>query len=215
MRVAGRTRIPARCGWLIALTACAAPAAERGGEGDQRARLADAEGHRADGGLRRADRDHVGAPSAALPVDRLLRGVQLPGLGRPPGTSATNGSPCGWSIACIMSWDATAATMRAPGWISGLGEREGEDHPTQGGLRIGKRLPERRPGDPFDEQLEWDRDGQYFHYLTRWMHALDLVARSTREPRFNVWARELAAEGARRLHATRRRAADAPGCTGR
>jgi hypothetical protein len=78
------------------------------------------------------------------------------------------------------------------GWISGLGEREGEDHPTQGGLRIGKRLPERRPGDPFDEQLEWDRDGQYFHYLTRWMHALDLVARSTREPRFNGWARELA-----------------------
>lgn len=78
------------------------------------------------------------------------------------------------------------------GWISGLGDREAEDHPTQGGLRIGKRLAERRPGDPFDEELEWNRDGQYFHYLTRWMHALDLVARATREPRFNRWARELA-----------------------
>ena len=26
--------------------------------------------------------------------------------------------------------------------------------------------------EPFDERLEWDRDGQYFHYLTKWMHAL-------------------------------------------
>jgi len=53
------------------------------------------------------------------------------------------------------------------GWISGLGEREGEAHPTRGGLRIGKALPERGPGEPFDQGLEWDRDGQYFHYLTK------------------------------------------------
>jgi hypothetical protein len=78
------------------------------------------------------------------------------------------------------------------GWISGLDDREGEKHPTRGGLRIGKPLGERAAGEAFDERLEWDRDGQYFHYLTRWMHALDLVARSTRQPRFNVWARELA-----------------------
>ena len=78
------------------------------------------------------------------------------------------------------------------GWISGLGEREGVAHPTRGGLRIGKRLPERPPGAPFDERLEWERDGQYFHYLTRWMHALDQVARWTRKARFNTWARELA-----------------------
>jgi hypothetical protein len=79
------------------------------------------------------------------------------------------------------------------GWISGLGEREGEDHPTQGGLRIGKKLPERGASEPFDEALEWDRDGQYFHYLTKWMQALDLVARSTGDKRFSRWARELAA----------------------
>jgi hypothetical protein len=78
------------------------------------------------------------------------------------------------------------------GWISGLGERDGESHPTRGGLRIGKPLPERRPEEPFDTGLEWDRDGQYFHYLTKWMHALDQVSASTRDPRFNVWARELA-----------------------
>ena len=53
------------------------------------------------------------------------------------------------------------------GWISGLSEREGEAHPTRGGLRIGKKLPERGPNDPIDEALEWDRDGQYFHYLTK------------------------------------------------
>lgn len=58
------------------------------------------------------------------------------------------------------------------GWISGLDEEAGDRHPTIGGLRIGKPLPERRPGDPIDEELEWERDGQYFHYLTKWMHAL-------------------------------------------
>jgi len=78
------------------------------------------------------------------------------------------------------------------GWISGLGEREGESHPTRGGLRIGKALAERRPGEPFDQGLEWDRDGQYFHYLTKWMHALDQVSAATGDPRFNLWARELA-----------------------
>lgn len=78
------------------------------------------------------------------------------------------------------------------GWISGLGEREGKSHPTRGGLRIGKPLPERPPGQPLDERLEWERDGQYFHYLTKWMHALDQVSSSTGDPRFNLWARELA-----------------------
>ncbi len=76
------------------------------------------------------------------------------------------------------------------GWLSG---RDGERHPTRGGLRIGKRLPERRVGERVDERLEWDRDGQYFHYLTKWMHALDQVARATGQATFDVWARELAA----------------------
>jgi len=81
---------------------------------------------------------------------------------------------------------------RRSGWISELGEHNGDQHPTRGGLRIGKGLPERDPREPFDERLEWDRDGQYFHYLTKWMHALDQVTRSTQQARFNVWARELA-----------------------
>ena len=78
------------------------------------------------------------------------------------------------------------------GWISGLSEQEGETHPTRGGLRIGKALPERGVSEPVDEQLEWRQDGQYFHYLTKWMHALDQVSRCTRQPHFNTWARELA-----------------------
>src|SRR5688572_29566421 len=49
------------------------------------------------------------------------------------------------------------------GWISGLDVSEGEGHPTRGGLRIGKPLPERAPREPYDARLEWDRDGQYFH----------------------------------------------------
>ena len=78
------------------------------------------------------------------------------------------------------------------GWISGLSHEHGRLHPTAGGLRIGKKLPERRTDEPFDEQLEWDRDGQYFHYLTKWMHALNRVSSVTGDYRYNRWAIELA-----------------------
>jgi hypothetical protein len=78
------------------------------------------------------------------------------------------------------------------GWLSGLPEQDGALHPTLGGLRIGKPLPERPRAARFDERLEWERDGQYFHYLTKWMHALDQASRATHEARFNAWARELA-----------------------
>lgn len=78
------------------------------------------------------------------------------------------------------------------GWISGLPDEEGEAHPTRGGLRIGKPLPERKPGEPFDERFEWERDGQYYHYLTKWMHALNRVGRATEDPTYTRWAVELA-----------------------
>ena len=79
------------------------------------------------------------------------------------------------------------------GWISGLNEAEGERHPTAGGLRIGKQYQERAPQQPYDQVLEWERDGQYYHYLTKWMHALNLVARITEKPHYLDWAIELAA----------------------
>jgi len=78
------------------------------------------------------------------------------------------------------------------GWISGLDEAEGELHPTRGGLRIGKRLNERRPGEPPDERLEWEQDGQYYHYLTKWMHALNRISRVTGDAVYAGWAMELA-----------------------
>lgn len=78
------------------------------------------------------------------------------------------------------------------GWISGLGDEEGEEHPTKGGLRIGKLLNERRPDEPFDERLEWDQDGQYYHYITKWMHALNRVSQVTEDPKYLRWAIELA-----------------------
>jgi hypothetical protein len=78
------------------------------------------------------------------------------------------------------------------GWISGLSEKEGAQHPTRGGLRIGKKLNERRPDDPIDDRLEWDQDGQYFHYLTKWMHALNRMCRATGDLVYNRWAVELA-----------------------
>lgn len=78
------------------------------------------------------------------------------------------------------------------GWISGLSDKEGELHPTRGGLRIGKQLNERRSDEPPDQQLEWDRDGQYYHYLTKWMHALHCVSRMTNDVTYLRWAIELA-----------------------
>jgi hypothetical protein len=100
---------------------------------------------------------------------------------------------------------------RRSGWISGLSEELGAQHPTAGGLRIGKRLPERAPDAPYDARLEWDRDGQYLHYLTKWMRALALMARSTDDERYLRWSIELAqracaafryvgADGRRRLY---------------
>jgi hypothetical protein len=78
------------------------------------------------------------------------------------------------------------------GWISGLSEEEGERRPTAGGLRIGKPEPERPPGAMLDERFEWDRDGQYFHYLTRWMVALNRLAHAKGDPIWNDWAVDLA-----------------------
>ncbi|MFO8153496.1 hypothetical protein [Thioalkalivibrio sp.] len=77
------------------------------------------------------------------------------------------------------------------GWLSGLDDAEQRQHPTRAGLRIGKELPERTGSEPFDERLEWQSEGQYFHYLTRWMHALEQVARVTGDRRYHRWAVEL------------------------
>jgi hypothetical protein len=78
------------------------------------------------------------------------------------------------------------------GWLSGMDETQARLHPTSGGLRIGKRLNERQPDEAFDDHLEWDRDGQYFHYLTKWMHALDRLSQVTGKSIYNQWALELA-----------------------
>ena len=78
------------------------------------------------------------------------------------------------------------------GWLSGPAGAASPEHPTRAGLRIGKPLPERAEDEPFNDHLEWERDGQYFHYLTRWMHALDRAAVALERPELNLWARELA-----------------------
>jgi hypothetical protein len=72
-------------------------------------------------------------------------------------------------------------------WLSGASEH----HPTAGGLRIGKPLNEKLPGEAYDSDTEWDKDGQYFHYLTKWMMALDLATRRTGDTKYTIWALEL------------------------
>jgi hypothetical protein len=78
------------------------------------------------------------------------------------------------------------------GWVSGLDEEAGKIHPTKGGLRIGKQINERRPDERPDARLEWERDGQYYHYLTKWMHALNRASQVTGNMKYNEWAIELA-----------------------
>lgn len=85
------------------------------------------------------------------------------------------------------------------GWISGLDEPEGERHPIRSGLRIGKQLNERKPNEPQDERLEWDQDGQYYHYLTKWMHALNRASQVTGDPTYLGWAIELAQSAHKRF----------------
>ncbi len=53
-------------------------------------------------------------------------------------------------------------------------------------------MNERQADEAYDDQLEWDRDGQYFHYLTKWMHALNRISQVTGKSIYNQWALELA-----------------------
>lgn len=77
------------------------------------------------------------------------------------------------------------------GWISGLSEEEGEKHPTTGGLRIGKKFPEKAAGTYSNPYKEMECDGQYLHYLTRWFSALTTAYHETGEEKYALWAAEL------------------------
>lgn len=79
------------------------------------------------------------------------------------------------------------------GWLSGFSGVEAILHPTRAGLRSGKPRPERGPDDTLVEGDEWDRDGQDFHYLTKWMMALSRYSYVARRPEALIWARELGA----------------------
>lgn len=57
---------------------------------------------------------------------------------------------------------------------------------------MGNKHREHRPDEPYDDHLEWERDRQYFHYLTKWMHALNCRARVTGDSMYHRWAVELA-----------------------
>ena len=88
------------------------------------------------------------------------------------------------------------------GWLGGVSDAQAREHPTARGLRIGKPLPERRASELYDEQAEWEKDGQYYHYLTRWMHALNRVAAVTDDTDHRRWAAELAVAAHRAFRAT-------------
>jgi len=57
-----------------------------------------------------------------------------------------------------------------------------DEEPTKGGLRIGKE----------DAEGTSDGDGQYFHYLTKWMVALNRMSLAKGDPKYNHWAIQMA-----------------------
>lgn len=81
------------------------------------------------------------------------------------------------------------------GWLS-----NDPEHPTKNGLRIGKNLPERKADEPMDQRLEWERDGQYFHYLTKWMVALISIGNFLREKKYHIWASDLLKASMKFIH---------------
>lgn len=64
-------------------------------------------------------------------------------------------------------------------------------HPTGRGLRIGKPLAEREVDEPYDPELEWERDGQYYHYL---LSPLGRGAPARRAPRVRLSGRRAATD---------------------
>lgn len=38
--------------------------------------------------------------------------------------------------------------------------------------------------------MEWDREGQYYHYLTKWMHHLNTVSRGTKDQTNKRWQKQ-------------------------
>jgi hypothetical protein len=81
------------------------------------------------------------------------------------------------------------------GWLS-----KDPNRPTKMGLRIGKRLPEREEGEKIDQVLEWERDGQYFHYLTKWMIALTHMGNFLQNKKYFIWANDLAKASRKFIH---------------
>uniref|UniRef100_A0A914P600 Uncharacterized protein n=1 Tax=Panagrolaimus davidi TaxID=227884 RepID=A0A914P600_9BILA len=57
-----------------------------------------------------------------------------------------------------------------------------DEHPLNGGLRIGK---------PENEGAGMSADGQYFHYITKWMFALNRMTLISKEIKYNKWGIEL------------------------
>jgi hypothetical protein len=55
---------------------------------------------------------------------------------------------------------------------STLGLPDESGNPIGRGLRIGKKLKERGVDEPYDRVAEWDRDGVYYHYITKWAWAM-------------------------------------------
>ncbi|RUO68569.1 hypothetical protein [Pseudidiomarina salinarum] len=83
------------------------------------------------------------------------------------------------------------------GWISGLEGEKAREHPTVGGLRIGKKMLERQEDERYDQNLEWERDGQYYHYHTRWINALLTASKHFDNEQLATWAAELSIAGSR------------------
>ena len=217
MRITWPTRRSARCWWLVTLAVYAAPAASGETEAMSTPDSRVLSAIELMGGFAERTGTTSDRPQQRYLWTDSFAVCNLLGLARVTGDEQYKQarSEVG-RAACIRSWGATVAMVRVPGGSAAWSDREGENHPTHGGLRIGKRLAERGPAEPFDEA---PRVGPGRSVLPL-PDEMDASARSGRrdrhcDRRFSRWARELAAKAhaAFRLHP--HRAAGARDCTGR
>lgn len=93
----------------------------------------------------------------------------------------SGGNPLFLDMADALISDVHDTLGRHRDWRNRL-DSATQDHPLRGGLRIGKQ----------SEEDEEDGDGQYFHYLTKWMFALNRMSIARGNEYYNDHAIELA-----------------------
>ena len=131
------------------------------------------------------------APASGTPTRYLWttrsRSARTSGSTRRPANPPVAPARSRWSSRSTPSSGAAGARRRT-GWIGNL-PSEGAIHRRPQVSGSADRSPNAGPSNR-STTGSMDRDGQYYHYLTKWTHALCRASRVTGDPVYGVWAAE-------------------------